>query len=362
MYKRQDYTVLQNPAPNVTSVSGKTGVVTLNSSDVGLTNVENTALSTWNGSNNITTLGVVTTGTWDATTLAVNKGGTGQTSYTNGQLLIGNTTGNTLSKATLTAGSNISITNGTGSITIASTHSNATTSEDGLMASGDKAKLNAIDASADVTDATTVAAAGALMVSEQTDYPGIKNVIISDLQPKLNEGVFVDGDKIKLDGLIDWTASNAGTIDTTNIPAIAITSTQTVSNQTTHLALTAQQGDIVIRTDESKTYVHNGGSAGTMSDYTLLATPSSITDLDITGDNSGSTTISLVNQNLKLSGTSGGITTTITDQEVTFSLDNTAVTANSYGSSTAIPVITVDPELTVPLVVTSISNTSLVSL
>jgi hypothetical protein len=52
-------------------------------------------------------------------TLPVANGGTGQTSYTNGQLLIGNTTGNTLTKATLTAGSGISITNGSGSITIA---------------------------------------------------------------------------------------------------------------------------------------------------------------------------------------------------------------------------------------------------
>ena len=51
--------------------------------------------------------------------LKVAKGGTGQASYTNGQLLIGNTTGNTLTKATLTAGTGISITNGTGSISIA---------------------------------------------------------------------------------------------------------------------------------------------------------------------------------------------------------------------------------------------------
>lgn len=53
-------------------------------------------------------------------TVAVANGGTGQTSYTNGQVLIGNTTGNTLTKATLTAGDGVSITNGTGSITIAS--------------------------------------------------------------------------------------------------------------------------------------------------------------------------------------------------------------------------------------------------
>ncbi len=59
-------------------------------------------------------------------TLAVDDGGTGQTSYTNGQLLIGNTTGNTLAKGTLTAGSNVSITNGSGSITIAATDTNTT--------------------------------------------------------------------------------------------------------------------------------------------------------------------------------------------------------------------------------------------
>jgi hypothetical protein len=53
-------------------------------------------------------------------TLPVANGGTGQTSYTNGQLLIGNTTGNTLTKATLTAGTGITVTNSTGSITIAS--------------------------------------------------------------------------------------------------------------------------------------------------------------------------------------------------------------------------------------------------
>ena len=52
-------------------------------------------------------------------TLAVASGGTGQTSYTNGQLLIGNSTGNTLTKATLTAGTNVTITNAAGAITIA---------------------------------------------------------------------------------------------------------------------------------------------------------------------------------------------------------------------------------------------------
>jgi hypothetical protein len=51
--------------------------------------------------------------------LPVLSGGTGQSTFTNGQLLIGNTTGNTLTKALLTAGANITISVGAGSISIA---------------------------------------------------------------------------------------------------------------------------------------------------------------------------------------------------------------------------------------------------
>jgi hypothetical protein len=67
----------------------------------------------------ITTAGTITL----AGTLAVANGGTGQTSYTDGQLLIGNSSGNTLTKSTLTAGTGISITNAGGSITIAAASS-----------------------------------------------------------------------------------------------------------------------------------------------------------------------------------------------------------------------------------------------
>jgi hypothetical protein len=63
--------------------------------------------------------------------VAVLNGGTGQTTYTDGQLLIGNSTGNTLTKSTLTAGSGISITNGAGSITIDATNAGAVTSVTG---------------------------------------------------------------------------------------------------------------------------------------------------------------------------------------------------------------------------------------
>lgn len=66
----------------------------------------------------LTSVGTLTSGTWSANTIATNRGGTGQTGYSNGQLLIGNSSGS-LSKATITAGSNITVTNSSGGITIA---------------------------------------------------------------------------------------------------------------------------------------------------------------------------------------------------------------------------------------------------
>ena len=64
--------------------------------------------------------GIVVTGASIAlqTPVTAANGGTGATSYAAGELLIGNTGGG-LTKATLTAGSNVTITNGNGAITIA---------------------------------------------------------------------------------------------------------------------------------------------------------------------------------------------------------------------------------------------------
>ena len=75
----------------------------------------------------VPTLNQNTTGTAAglSATLAETSGGTGKTSYTNGQLLIGNAAGG-LTKATLTAGSNVTVTNGDGAITIAATGGSAT--------------------------------------------------------------------------------------------------------------------------------------------------------------------------------------------------------------------------------------------
>ena len=84
---------------------------------------------------------------------------------------------------------------------------------EGAFANGDKTKLDGIEPSADVTDNTNVTNAGALMDSELTDLAGVKGVTISTLQVKPSEGAFANGDKTKLDGI----EASADVTDATNV-------------------------------------------------------------------------------------------------------------------------------------------------
>jgi len=71
-----------------------------------LNNVENTALSTWTGSSNITTLGTISTGTWNATAIGLARGGTNANlSATGGagQFLKQTSAGGAVSVASITA-------------------------------------------------------------------------------------------------------------------------------------------------------------------------------------------------------------------------------------------------------------------
>ena len=129
--------VLSNIASSGISVSGATGNVTIANTGVlsaiagsgisvsgatGDVTFANTGVLSFSGGSTGLTPATATTGAVSlAGTLAVAYGGTGQTTYTDGQLLIGNTTGNTLAKSTLTAGTGISISNGHGSITVTNT-------------------------------------------------------------------------------------------------------------------------------------------------------------------------------------------------------------------------------------------------
>lgn len=62
-------------------------------------------------------------------------------------------------------------------------------------------------------------------------------------------------------------------IPTSQLPAIALTDVFVVNSQAAQLALSAEEGDVAVRTDENKSYIHNGGTSGTMADWQELLTP-----------------------------------------------------------------------------------------
>jgi hypothetical protein len=85
--------------------------------------------------------GSITSATWNGSTVAVNRGGTGLSSTpANGQIDIGNGTGFT--RATLTAGSNISITNASGAITITGTGAGAAVDQTDIGTRANQIPLN----------------------------------------------------------------------------------------------------------------------------------------------------------------------------------------------------------------------------
>tara|TARA_E500000305_G_scaffold30507_1_gene23209 strand:+ start:2891 stop:8119 length:5229 start_codon:yes stop_codon:yes gene_type:complete len=68
----------------------------------------------------------------------------------------------------------------------------------------------------------------------------------------------------------------AGSSTPTNLEwenQIAITTVQTAANESAMLGLTTQEGDVVIRSDQSKSYIKNAGTAGSMADFTELVSP-----------------------------------------------------------------------------------------
>jgi len=76
---------------------------------------------------------------------------------------------------------------------------------------------------------------------------------------------------------------------------------------------------------------------------TGASTASISTDLTVVDDASSSATISLATDSFKISGGTG-TTSAISGDTLTINLDNTAVSAGSYGSGSAIPVLTIDAQ------------------
>jgi hypothetical protein len=145
--------------------------------------------STVTGSS-LTSVGTIGTGTWNGTTIGVDYGGTGQTSYTDGELLIGNSTGNTLSKATITGGDGITVTNGTGSISLAADLK----ANGGLVTEGQDNEI-AVDLGASSITGTLAAADGG---TGQTSYADGELLIGNSSGTTLSKATLTAGTNVNI--------------------------------------------------------------------------------------------------------------------------------------------------------------------
>lgn len=159
-------------------------------------------------------------------TLAVSRGGTGTGSApTNGQLLIGNGTGYTL--ATITAGSNITITNSAGGITIASSATTLTNWTEGVKSTPPNATVPVVSFTAtnaatnvDAVVAPKGSGAFALQVADGTATGGDKRgANASDLQTARAGSSSVASGQYAFAAGYDNTASGASsvTLGSTNV-------------------------------------------------------------------------------------------------------------------------------------------------
>ena len=227
--------------------------------DMSMGNVENIAVSTYAGSTNMTTMGTITTGTWNATTIAPTKGGTGQTSYSNGEILVGGDSG--LAKATITAGEGIDITNGDGTITIDgedATSSNkgiASFSTDNFSVSSGAVTIKAggVDLTAEVTGTLPLGngGTGATSLDDITSAnnlltvgAGADTIIGGDVTLTVNEGNF---DLDNIGGVLGLTDQVTGTLPVANggTGATTLNNLITLGTHTTgnYVATVADAGD-----------------------------------------------------------------------------------------------------------------------
>jgi hypothetical protein len=136
----------------------------------------------------------------------------------------------------------------------------ADTTNAGVMTAADRTKLTGIasGATANSADATLLARAnhtGTQTASTISDFSAAADARITAAA----------GTSIA--------SLSGGKIPSSQLPAVGLVTVQTAASQAAQLALTTQEGDVVVRTDTNVTYMRNSGTAGTMADFTLLNTP-----------------------------------------------------------------------------------------
>lgn len=141
-------------------------------------------------------------------------------------------------------------------------------------------------------------------------------------------------------------------IPQTSASPLTITDVYVVASEEAMLALSAAQtGDVAVRTDINKSFILSDNNYSTLSSWKeLLTPPDAVTSVDgQTGVVSLSGSYLTGNETITLSGDASGSGSTA----ISVTLADSGVTANTYGSATAIPAITVDSKGRVTSVTTN---------
>ena len=193
---------------------------TLDKSAVGLSNVENTALSTWAGSTNITTLGTVTSGTWNGAAIGDSYISSATTwnaklsdTLADGKIFVGNA-GNVATAVTMSGDATLS---NTGALTLANVVSA------GSAGAADKTLTITVDAKGRIT----AFSAGSIAITE-SQVTGL----VSDLagkEPTITAGTTAQywrGDK-------SWQTLNKAAVGLGNVENTALSTWAGTTNLTT---------------------------------------------------------------------------------------------------------------------------------
>ena len=116
---------------------------------------------------------------------------------------------------------------------------------------------------------------------DNTQVSGLGDAALLDVGT--TSGTVAAGDDSRITGAIQSTEKGAANgvaplgsdskIASTYLPAIAITDTSVVNSQTAMLALTAEVGDVAVRTDLNKSFILKTAGASTLANWQELLTP-----------------------------------------------------------------------------------------
>ncbi len=204
----------------------------------------------------LTSVGTITTGTWNGTAIGQAYGGTGHSSFSNGQLLIGKADG-TLAKAFLTQGTNTVITNGDGSIEIVAKDTTYTISAEqtGQTDANPDIKITAGGNGSTVASTVALVGGGGTTVTRNS----ASQITISSAGDQ-SISATQTGDRVDIalsnnGGYVTLTGGTATTITRTSASEITI-----AGQDTTYSAATTSAAGLMSATDKTQLDALHAGS------------------------------------------------------------------------------------------------------